>query len=165
MQRLSAFLLSLLLFASVAGAQTRDTGALSRDIRIAAQGPWTVDCTPEPQTGEKWCQVGTIFESNEPPYSLQFNYVRDTRMFFAMGAVRLTGVHLQVDGQAAFTLDRCLGGICMLKGTEADRLLQLLRAGKQLSLRFESQTKLPPLLTVDLAAFEPMYRRALAAPK
>src|SRR5476651_593583 len=144
MQRLSAFLLSLLLFASVAGAQTRDTGALSRDIRIAAQGPWTVDCTPEPQTGEKWCQVGTLFESNEPPYSLQFNYVRDTRMFFAMGAVKLTGLRLQIDGQVAFAFDRCLGGICMMKGAEADRLLQRLLAGRQLGLTFESQGKLPP---------------------
>jgi hypothetical protein len=158
MRRPSAFLLLLLLLAPAAGAQTPN-------LRIAQQGPWTVDCSAEPQTGEKWCQVGTVFESREPPYALQFNYVRDTRMFFAMGAVRLTALHVQVDGQAVFALDRCLGGICMLKGAEAERLLQLLRAGKQLSLRFESQTRLPPLLTVDLAAFEPMYRRALAAPK
>ena len=158
MQRLSALLFYLLLFAPAAGAQTPN-------LRIAAQGPWAVDCTAEPQTGEKWCQVGTLLESREPPYSLQFNYVRDTRMFFAMSAVKLTGVRLQIDGQAAFTLDRCLGGICMLKGAEAERLLKLLLSGRQLGLAFESGTKLPPLLTVDLAAFEPMYKRALAAPR
>lgn len=158
MLRLSFLLLALVLPALETDAQTPS-------LRIAAQGAWTVDCTAEPQTGEKWCQVGTLFESREPPYSLQFNYVRDTRMFFAMGAVKLTGVRLQIDSQAAFTLDRCLGGICMMKGAEAERLLQLLRSGRQLSLTFESYIKLPPLLTVDLAAFEPMYRRALAAPK
>jgi len=157
MLRLSVFLSTLLLVAPAADAQ-------KRDIRIAAQGPWTVDCTAEPQTGEKWCQVGTVFESNEPPYSLQFNYVRDTRMFFAMGAVRLTAVTLKVDGQP-FAFDRCLGGICLMKGAEAERLLQLLRSGHQLAIKFESQSKLPPLLTVDLAAFEPMYKRVLAAPK
>lgn len=154
--------ISVLLLALFAPALAR---AQTPNIRIAAQGPWTVDCTAEPQTGEKWCQVGTLFESREPPYSLQFNYVRDTRMFFAMGAVKLTGVRLQIDGQAPFALERCLGGICMMKGAEADRLLQLLLAGRRLGLTFESRTTLPPLLTVDLAAFEPMYRRVLAAPK
>jgi invasion protein IalB len=158
MRRPSVLLLFLLLLAPAVGAQTPN-------LRIARQGPWMVDCSAEPQTGEKWCQVGTVFESREPPYALQFNYVRDTRMFFAMGAVKLTGVHLQVDGQATFAFDRCLGGICLMKGAEADRLLQLLRSGRQLAIKFESQTKLPPLLTVELADFEPMYRRALAAPK
>jgi invasion protein IalB len=158
MLRLSAFLGCLLLLVSTAGAQTPN-------LRIAQQGRWTVDCTAEPQTGEKWCQVGTVFDSNEPPYSLQFNYVRDSHMFFAMGAVPLTAVHLTIDGQAAFTLERCLGGICMMKGAEAERLLQLMRTGHELALRFESQTRLPPRLTVDLASFEPMYRRVLAAPK
>ncbi|MEI9900218.1 MAG: hypothetical protein WDN31_08915 [Hyphomicrobium sp.] len=158
MLRFSSLLTCLIFLASAVGAQ-------APDIRIAAQGPWKVDCTTEPQTGENWCQVGTSFESSQPPYSLQFNYVRDTHMFFARGAVWLTGVHLQVDGQAPFTLDRCLGGICMTKGPEADRLLQLLLTGRQLALKFESQTRLPPLLTVDLAAFAPMYKRVLAAPR
>jgi invasion protein IalB len=157
------FHLALFLFAVLAikpaAAQS------SADIRIAAEGAWAVDCSAEPQTGEKWCQVGTSLQSNAPPYALQFNYVRDTRMFFAMGSVPLSSVQVRVDGRPAFALDRCLHGMCLLKGAEAAQLLSEMRKGKRLALRFESHQRLPGPLVVDLAAFDAMYRRAVAAPR
>ncbi len=137
----------------------------SPNIRIAAKGPWVVDCSPEPQTGEKWCQVGAVLQSDSPPYALQFNYVRDSRMFFAMGSVPLSTVRAQVDNHPVFTLDRCLAGMCMTKGAPAENLLAEMRAGGHLVLQFESRQRLPGPLTVDLADFEAMYRAALAAPR
>lgn len=137
----------------------------SRNIHIAAQGPWSVDCTAEPQTGERWCQVGATLESREPAYRVEFNYVRDSRMFFAMGATWLSMVRVQVDGQSPFTIDRCLSGMCLMKGDNAARLLAQMRAGRRLELGFQADARLPGLLAIDLADFEPMYQRALKAPR
>ncbi|HTR87466.1 MAG TPA: invasion associated locus B family protein [Reyranella sp.] len=138
--------------------------AVARDVRIASQGPWAVDCGTEPP-GDTWCQVGVSFESIHPAYGLQFNYVRDSRMFFAMGAPAPTLVRAHVDGQAPFSLERCLARICLVKGEAAERLLQQMLAGKSLVVEFVGGPGMPPPFTVDLAGFAPMYRRALAGPK
>lgn len=156
---LSTFVLILL-----AGPAAAQSGQ-SPNIHIAKQGAWSADCTAEPQTNERWCQVGTTLESREPAYRVEFNYVRDSRMFFAMGAVWLSKVQAQIDGRPAFTMDRCLRGMCLLKGDGATRLLAEMRAGKKLQLHFEGQAQMPAALGVDLAGFEPMYQRAVAAPK
>lgn len=149
----------------VLGALAAPLAAQPADQRIAAQGAWTVDCSAEPQTGEKWCEVGTTLESLSPPYELHFNYVRDSRMFFTRGSMSLSRARAQVDGQPAFALDRCLGGMCLIKGTDAERLLAEMRAGKNLALHFEAPGRRLGPITVDLAAFDAMYRRALAGPR
>jgi hypothetical protein len=137
----------------------------SSNIRVASKGVWAVDCSAEPQTGEKWCQVGTVLQSNSPPYSLQFNYVRDSRMFFARGSQPLSTVRAQVEGHAVYLFDKCLAGMCLLKGAPADQLLAEMRAGGRIVLQFEMRPSLPGPLTVDLADFDAMYRAAVAAPK
>jgi invasion protein IalB len=149
----------------VFGALAAPLAAQPADQRIATQGAWTVDCSAEPQTGEKWCEVGTALESLSPPYELHFNYVRDSHMFFARGSMSLSKVQAQVDGQPAFVLDRCLGGMCLIKGADAERLLAEMRAGKGLTLRFGSTGRQVGPIIVDLAAFNAMYQRALAGPR
>ncbi|WP_170921159.1 invasion associated locus B family protein [Enhydrobacter aerosaccus] len=158
---LHRILLPLFLLAASASALAQPVP----NIRIASKGAWTADCTPEAQTGEKWCQAGTVLRSSNPPYSLEFNYVRDSRMFFARGSMPLSGVHAQVEGHSVFDFDRCLAGMCLLKGAPADQLLTQMRAGGRLMLRFDTRAQLPGPLTVDLADFDAMYRAALAAPK
>jgi invasion protein IalB len=140
------------------------SSAAAHDLRIASQGPWAVDCSPE-APGDTWCQVGVSFESVKPPYGLQFNYVRDSRMFFAMGAPVPTRVRAHVDSQAPFDLDRCLAKMCLIKDEPAAHLLQQMLGGRSLVVEFVGGRGMPPPFTVDLAGFAPMYRRALAGPK
>jgi invasion protein IalB len=154
-------LIGVLLALSAAGTCLAQTP----NLHVARQGPWSVDCTAEPQTGEKWCQVGVAIESSQPPFSLQFNYVRDSHMFFARGSFWLNNVHVTVDDQPEFQLSRCLSGMCLLKDDGASRLLGRMRAGHKVTLRFEGQSRVPLTISYDLADFEPMYRRLLAAPR
>jgi hypothetical protein len=126
---------------------------------MARDGAWLLDCTPEPQTRVVWCQVGVRLDSLTPPYQLQFNYVRDSRMFFAMGSPAFARVLATVDDQPAFYLERCLGGMCLLKGEPAERLLKQAREGRTLTLQFEG-AQLPGPFRVPLAGFEPLYRRS-----
>ena len=127
---------------------------------MARDGAWLLDCTPEPQTRVVWCQVGVRLDSLTPPYRLQFNYVRDTHMFFAVGSPAFARVSATVDGQPAFYLERCLGGMCLLKGEPAERLLKQACEGRTLTLKFEGRN-LPESFQVPLAGFEPLYRRAV----
>ncbi|MBS0519950.1 MAG: invasion associated locus B family protein [Proteobacteria bacterium] len=159
MFRLLASLLLVLAFSWPAFAQP------TPNIHIASKGPWSVDCSAEPQTGEKWCEVSTTFKSDKPPYAVEFHYVRDSRMFFARGSVPLSGARVQVDSHAAYVFDRCLAGMCLLKGPPAERLLAELRSGTRLQLQFEARPQIPGPLAVELADFDAMYRATLAAPK
>jgi len=138
--------------------------AAASDVRIASEGPWTVACSAE-EPGDTWCQVGISFESVEPPYGLQLNYVRESRMFFAMGAPEPTLVRAHVDNHAPFDLDRCLAKMCLIKNESAEQLLQQMLNGRSLVVEFVGRHGMPPPFTVDLAGFAPMYRRALAEPK
>lgn len=153
-----AFLL-VLAFSSPALAQP------TPNIHIAAKGPWSVDCSAEPQTGEKWCEVTVTLSSNDPPYALEFHYVRDSRMFFARGSLAFSAVRVQVDGHAAYMLGTCMAKMCMLSGAPAGQLLTEMRTGTRLQLQFETRPKMDQPLTVELADFDAMYRAALAAPK
>lgn len=137
-----------------------EPGAQPPSRPLAAVGAWVLDCTPEPTTGEKWCQVGTSLESLQPPYSLQFNYIRDSRMFFAMGSPRFSKVQVRVDSHRPYDLERCLGGMCLIKGETARLLLEEMRGGTTLVLEFEGR-QLPGPLSVGLAGFDDLYRRAL----
>lgn len=135
------------------------------NIHIASKGPWSVDCSAEPQTGEKWCEVSTAFKGDKPPYSAEFHYVRDSRMFFVRGSIPMSGARVQVDSHAAYVLDRCLAGMCLLKGASAERLLAELRSGTRLLVQFQTRPQIPGPLAVELADFDAMYRATLAAPK
>jgi hypothetical protein len=126
---------------------------------MAHDGAWRLDCTPEPQTRVVWCQIGVRLDSLTPPHQLEFNYVRDRGMFFAMGTPAFARVLATVDDQPTFFLERCLGGMCLIKDEPAGRLLKQMREGRNLVLKFEGG--LPGTVTVSLAGFEPLYRRAL----
>lgn len=151
-----------LFLASVFGS-----GALAQlaNIHVARKGDWSVDCSAEPQTHEKWCQVGVTLSSTDPPYAVEFNYVRDSRMFFGRSTVPLNGVSVRVDDHAPYALERCLANMCLLRNAPAERLLAEMRTGHKLLLRFDARPPMPGPLTVDLADFDAMYRAALLAPK
>jgi invasion protein IalB len=154
--RLRPFTLALLVAGLLAPANAQAQPARP----IAREGAWRLDCTPEPQTRVVWCQVGIRLDSLTPPYQLEFNYVRDSHMFFAMGTPGFARVLAAVDGQPTFYIERCLGGMCLIKDEPAGRLLKQMREGRTLTLLFEG-APLPGAFAVPLAGFEPLYRRAL----
>ncbi len=151
------FLLAAILAAS-SGAEAQPAKPIARE------GAWRLDCSPEPETRVVWCQVGVRLDSLTPPYALQFNYVRDSHMFFAMGTPGFERVLASVDGQPAVALERCLGGMCLIKGDPAAQLLQQMREGRTLTLKFAG-APVPGAFPVPLEGFETLYRRALGAEK
>ncbi len=113
-------------------------------------------------TSKRDCDVQTRFSrTRSPMYELALSYSLGTKTFFAIGSPEPRRVRIRVDENPPFTIDVCGRGVCVMKVTEAPRLLQQMRSGTTLLVEFSGERMPDDPLRVNLTGFDSMYQRAL----
>lgn len=129
---------------------------------IPNRGVWRAECRLGQETPYQVCEVIGEFRASISNQEIVLMYDVGEERFLHVGHPHRSNVAVQVDVRERIQLYLCTELACLLRGKDAQHLLQQMRTGSVLKIDLDVNGDSSTTVAIPLEGFEATYQRALS---